>query len=67
LKWSIEFWLQFCSTLVPEIRNEATNEIRHQYLDATKARKLLGWHPIFSFDEGVQMTIEWYKNHLRAS
>ena len=32
------------------MRNEASNEIRDQYLDATKARTLLGWTPAFEFD-----------------
>ena len=30
------------STLEPDVRNEASNEIRDQYLDATKARTMLG-------------------------
>lgn len=55
------------SNLVPDIRNEATNEIRHQYLDATKARELLGWHPRFSLDEGIQQTIEWYEKYMTAA
>ena len=33
------------SKLEPEIRNEAMNEIRHQYLSAAKARKTLGGEP----------------------
>jgi len=49
------------SQLQPEIRNEATNEIRHQYLSATKTRQVLGWNPLFTLDEGLRRTIEWYK------
>ncbi|MFH0958384.1 MAG: NAD-dependent epimerase/dehydratase family protein [Pseudomonadota bacterium] len=45
----------------PVIRNEATNEIRQQYLRANKARLLLGWQPIFTLDEGLKQTISWYK------
>jgi CDP-glucose 4,6-dehydratase len=52
------------SKLEPEIRNEATNEIRHQYLSAAKARRLLGWSPLFTLDEGLQSTIAWYKDFL---
>ncbi len=50
------------SDLSPVIRNEATNEIRHQYLSAAKARKTLGWKPLFDLDEGLQKTIEWYRH-----
>ncbi|HEY5837432.1 MAG TPA: GDP-mannose 4,6-dehydratase [Pyrinomonadaceae bacterium] len=49
------------SDLEPDIRNEANNEIRHQYLSASKARKHFNWTPRFSLDEGLQETIKWYK------
>lgn len=49
------------SKLEPDIRNETTNEIRHQYLSAAKSRKLLNWRPLFTLDEGLRSTIEWYK------
>lgn len=52
------------SQLSPEIRNEATNEIRHQYLSAEKARRLLDWQPLFTLDEGLSRTIEWYTKFL---
>ncbi len=52
------------SDLEPDVRNEASNEIRCQHLSAAKARRLLGWHPLFSFEEGLQRTIDWYKNFL---
>lgn len=52
------------SKLKPEIRNEATNEIRHQYLSAAKAREQLNWQPLFTLDEGLRGTIDWYKAFL---
>jgi CDP-glucose 4,6-dehydratase len=52
------------SDLEPEVRNEATNEIRHQYLSAAKARKLLGWQPLVTLDEGLRRTIAWYREFL---
>ena len=54
------------SNLEPDVRNEATNEIRHQYLSAAKARATLGWQPLFSLDEGLQQTIAWYTEFLGA-
>lgn len=48
------------SDLRPEIHNEVTNEIRHQYLSAEKARRELGWKPMFTLDEGLSKTIDWY-------
>jgi CDP-glucose 4,6-dehydratase len=55
------------STLKPDIRNEATNEIRHQYLDATRAREALQWKPQFTLDEGLRRTIDWYKAFLETA
>lgn len=55
------------SSLEPEIRNEASNEIRHQYLSAELARKNLGWQPLFTLEEGLARTISWYRNYLGGS
>jgi len=55
------------SSLQPDIRNEASNEIRHQYLSAESARTSLGWHPLFTLEEGLTRTIEWYRNFLEGA
>lgn len=52
------------SGLTPDIRNEATNEIRHQYLSAAKARHVLGWKPLFTLEEGLAQTVAWYQEFL---
>ncbi|HPH95611.1 MAG TPA: GDP-mannose 4,6-dehydratase [Anaerolineaceae bacterium] len=49
------------SPLEPDVRCEASNEIRHQYLSAAKARSLLDWQPLFDLDEGLRRTIAWYQ------
>ncbi|MBX3192230.1 MAG: GDP-mannose 4,6-dehydratase [Labilithrix sp.] len=52
------------SDLVPLVKNEASNEIRRQYLSAEKARKTFAWKPLFSLDEGLEKTVAWYRAHL---
>jgi len=53
------------SDLTPDIRNEVSNEIRHQYLSAEKARRELGWNPMFNLEDGLRKTIDWYKDYFR--
>jgi CDP-glucose 4,6-dehydratase len=53
--------------LVPEVRNEATHEIREQFLDATKARERLGWKPRFTLDEGLRRAHDWYRALLTGA
>ena len=55
------------SDLQPEILNEASNEIRKQYLNADKARQALGWSPLFTLEGGMDKTIAWYKDFLAES
>jgi CDP-glucose 4,6-dehydratase len=49
------------SSLVPDVRNEARNEIPHQCLSAAKARRLLGWAPQYNLEQGLRETIAWYR------
>ena len=55
------------SNLQPEIRNEVSNEIRNQYLNAEKARKVLNWQPLFTIDTGLHSTIQWYKEFFKTN
>jgi nucleoside-diphosphate-sugar epimerase len=50
--------------LTPMVLSEATHEIAYQHLDASKARRMLGWCPVFGLDEGLKRTIAWYREHL---
>ncbi|MCA1684729.1 MAG: GDP-mannose 4,6-dehydratase [Planctomycetia bacterium] len=52
------------SDLECDVRDEASNEIRRQYLNAEKARRILGWRPLFTLDEGLKRTVAWYRDFL---
>lgn len=42
------------------ILNQAKYEIKHQYLCSAKARRILGWRPEYTLEEGLEKTINWY-------
>ena len=50
--------------LEPDVRAEASNEIREQHLHASKARRLLAWSPRLSLEEGLSRTVAWYRDFL---
>jgi CDP-glucose 4,6-dehydratase len=52
------------SDLEPVVLDDAKNEIQHQYLDAEKARRVLGWNPEFSLTAGLERTVAWYQEFL---
>jgi len=47
--------------LEPIILNQSLHEIRHQYLDSDKARRLLGWEPRWTLEAGLRETLDWYR------
>lgn len=49
------------TSLVPKVLNEAVHEIRAQYLDCAKARRMLDWRPSYTLEEGLRETIAWYR------
>lgn len=50
--------------LEPRILNQASNEIKHQYLSAEKARRMLDWKPQYTLEQGLSETIAWYEDFL---
>ncbi len=53
--------------LVPLILNQASGEIREQYMSSERARKLLGWSPAHDLTAGLAKTIEDYRNVLAGA
>jgi len=52
--------------LRPQIAGKGNphGEIDRQWLDGSKAQRLLGWRPQVPLEEGLRRTLRWYANHL---
>ena len=52
--------------LKPDVKNEPLYEIKKQHLDASKARKVLGWKSEWGIDKGLKETADWYKSYFAS-
>ena len=51
--------------ITEEIRKRPEkSEVRRLLADNSKARKILGWKPRFSLEEGLKRTITWIEKHM---
>lgn len=50
-----------------KILNNAKNEIPEQYLDWSKAKKILAWQPKTSFEQGIKKTYNWFNGNKLIS
>lgn len=48
----------------PKFGPDRAGDIKHSNADISKAEKLLGYAPEWSFDRGIRAAIEWYKENL---
>lgn len=51
-------------TTEPHFGPERPGDIKHSNADISKARRLLGYAPDWSFERGIAAAIDWYKNNL---
>ncbi len=49
------------TNLAPNYVAERPGDIKHSRADIAKARDLLGFEPIVSFEAGLRRTVEWYR------
>lgn len=48
----------------PNFGPERAGDIRHSNADISKAKKLLGYDPEYSFEKGIKFAIDWYRDNL---
>jgi nucleoside-diphosphate-sugar epimerase len=49
------------ATVSPTYAEGRRGDVRDSQADITKARELLGYQPIVSFEDGLRMTVDWYR------
>ncbi len=47
--------------------SEQPHEAGYLLLDSSKATSMLGWKDKFSFTESVNLTVDWYEQHLESN
>jgi CDP-glucose 4,6-dehydratase len=53
-------------SIEPIVNESVRDEIPHMHLSCEKATKRLGWKPLFSLDEGLRRTVEWYSQYFKS-
>ncbi len=48
----------------PQFGPDRKGDIKHSNADISKAKKLLGYDPEYSFEDGIKLAIDWYKRNL---
>jgi UDP-N-acetylglucosamine 4-epimerase len=67
-EYLIDIYYELCKALGKDIEPifgpDRPGDIKHSNADITKARKLLGYEPEWSFERGIKAAIEWYRENL---
>ncbi len=51
-------------SILPEYTNPMAGDIKHSYATIEAAGRYLGYKPLVDFDEGLRITIDWYRREL---
>lgn len=64
----IDLYNKLCEVLGVDIKPvygpDRAGDIKHSNADISKARELLGYDPEYSFEDGILLAIDWYKENL---
>lgn len=67
-EYLIDIYYNLCKALgkdvEPHFGPERAGDIKHSNADISKAKKLLGYDPEYSFEKGIAVAIDWYKEYL---
>ena len=52
------------TNIEPKYDPPRQGDIKHSLADVSKAKKIIGYEPTVTFDEGIRKAIDWYKENL---
>lgn len=52
--------------LRPNYADERPGDVKHSQADIGKAKRLIGYEPVVSFEEGLRRTVEWFRDGQKA-
>lgn len=67
-EYLIDIYYHLCEALnvkiEPNFGPDRAGDIKHSNADISKAKDLLGYQPEYSFEKGIALAIDWYKENL---
>lgn len=53
------------TNIQPKHGEEREGDIKHSLADISKAKRQLGYAPNYSIGEGLKLTVDWFKEHIK--
>jgi len=68
-EYLIDIYYNLCKALGKDIEPvfgpDRSGDIKHSNADINKAKTLLGYDPSYSFEDGIKLAIDWYRENLQ--
>ncbi len=64
---SIRACLGLIEDIMPLYREERSGDIKHSFAHIDRAKHLLGYAPFGSLEDGLKITVEWFRKHQPSS
>ena len=53
-------------SLKPIYQPPRAGDVRESQADISKAKSILGYSPLVTFDQGLAETVKWYREHFAS-
>jgi nucleoside-diphosphate-sugar epimerase len=63
----VNSWGEDACWNLPEQQDAEMKEAAYLRLNSNKSTASLGWHPKWELEQGIELTVAWYKAHLNKN